>query len=285
MFSRRFGYKHVVIIFLVFFNVFVWQAVYFEETGGLLTVAFLDVGQGDSILILAPSGNYMLIDSGLGKRASEELSKIMPFHKRFINVTLATHPDADHIGGFPDIFEKYETGIFLDNGSTVETQIFKRLQNIIEEKNVRTKKVQRGTIINLGGGAFVTVLFPDRDVSDMDPNDASVVAILSYDEVAVMLTGDAPKKVEEHLVVLDGQNLQSDILKVGHHGSRTSTAASFVQFVNPQVAVVSAGKNNRYGHPHQEVLDVLEQFDVLVLETAEEGTIVFQSNGKSWWRR
>lgn len=279
------GYKYVVVFFLVFFNIFVWQAVYVEENGGLLTVAFLDVGQGDSVLIVAPSGNRMIIDSGLGKRAVEELSKIMPLHKRFIEVMLATHADADHIGGFPDIFEKYEPGIFLDNGGTAETQTFKRVQNIIEEKSFRTKEVRRGTVINLGGGAFVTVIFPDRDVSNMDPNDASIVAILSYDEVAVMLTGDAPKKVEEHLIVLDGENLQSDILKVGHHGSRTSTAVSFVQFVEPQVAIVSAGKDNRYGHPHQEVLDVLEQFDVLVLETAEEGTIVFQSDGKSWWRR
>jgi len=138
---------------------------------------------------------------------------------------------------------------------------------------------RRGMRINLGSDVYFDVLFPDRDVSNADSNDASIVGRLSYKDTHVILTGDAPKWIERHLVSLGGGEIESDILKVGHHGSRTSSEEQFVGFVSPSYAVISAGCDNRYGHPHQDVLDTLGRFGIEVRSTCEEGTILFETDG------
>lgn len=132
----------------------------------------------------------------------------------------------------------------------------------------------------LGDGAYLEVLFPDRDVSGVSTNDGSIVGRLVYGKTSIMFTGDAPQNVEKYLTLLDSKNLKSDVLKVGHHGSRTSSSEEFVGFISPTYAVISDGKGNSYGHPHKETLATLEKFGVDILRTDQVGTIVMESDGE-----
>lgn len=134
-------------------------------------------------------------------------------------------------------------------------------------------------------GAYIDILFPDRSVPSVSHNDGSIVAKLVYGKTSVLLTGDAPQNVEEYLVSKYGTLLKSDILKVGHHGSRTSTGELLVKTVNPTWAVISAGKGNTYGHPHKETIDTLASHNIETLVTMDEGTIVFESDGMRWMKK
>src|SRR3989344_8665818 len=259
---------------------FVWYAV-FAESDQRLTVAFLNVSQGDAILINTPGNQQILIDGGPNKQVLAELSKVMPFYDRSIDVVIATHPDQDHISGLLDVLERYEVDFVVEPGVESATAVYEGLENLIGEKGIKKILARRGMKLVLGENAYLLILFPDRDVSGMDTNDASIVAKLVYGNTSFLFTGDSPKKIEEYLVSLDGKNLDVDVLKAGHHGSKTSSAEEFLNAVSPVYAVVSAGKDNRYGHPHQEVLDALNNLGIKALRTDESGAIKIKSNGQN----
>lgn len=261
-------------------TVFVWFIVWDLSANSTLKVYFLDVGQGDAIFIEAPNRNQVLIDGGRNKALIRQLSEVMPFYDRSIDLVIATHPDLDHIGGLPFVLDRFSVGGFMEPGVEVDTLVYRTMEKTLEEKGIPKIIARRGMRAVLDQEVFLDILFPDRDVSGLEPNDASIVAKLSYGETAFMLTGDAPRKMELYLVSLDGNYLQSDVLKAGHHGSRTSSDLIFVGFVNPKYGIISAGRNNSYGHPYQEVLDVFDKLGVSVLSTADLGTIGFSSNGR-----
>jgi competence protein ComEC len=251
-----------------------------ENRKGILTVAFLNVGQGDAIFIESPSGNQMLIDGGPGKAVLRELSKVMSFYDRSIDVVLVSHADQDHVGGLPDVLNKYKVGLFLESGVEGGSSSYKELENIIErkkEEKMEKLEISRGMEIDLGNGAILQILFPDRDPSGMETNVASIVTRLVYGESEFLFTGDSPTSIENYLVSLGG--LQSDVLKTAHHGSKTSTSAQFISAVSPQFTVISVGKDNRYGHPNQEVLDILNNFGAKILRTDQLGRVIFTSDG------
>lgn len=273
---KNFLIRFCVLVFLVVANVFIWTA---EAGSKELTVAFLDIGQGDAIYIETPNGTQVLIDGGRGKQILRALGDVMPLSDRSIDIVIATHPDADHIGGLSDVFERYDIGVFLESGAVNDTNIAKELEKFVLGEGLIPILARRGMKLSLDENVFLHILFPDRDVSRTDPNDGSIIARLVYGESSFLFTGDASKGVENYLVKLDGVALQSDVLKTGHHGSKTSTSALFISTVTPQYAIISAGKNNSYGHPHQEVLDTLSDFDAQILKTFEEGNIIFTSNG------
>ncbi|MEK7179981.1 MAG: ComEC/Rec2 family competence protein [Patescibacteria group bacterium] len=267
--------RAAILLFLILSNVLIWYAVSAEE-GDTLKVSFLDVGQGDAIFIEAPNGNQMLIDGGKGKVVLEELAKVMPSYDRSIDIVLATHPDADHIGGLPEVLNRFDVSLFLEPGVSSDSAIYQGLEEIVKEKGIKKILARRGMNINLGGGVTFIVLFPDRDVSQFETNTASIVGKLVYGDSSFLLTGDSPKKIEQYLILLDKKGLDSDVLKAGHHGSRTSSDEFFVQAVSPEYTIISAGKNNQYGHPHKEVLDILKRFGTVILNTYETGTITFE---------
>lgn len=267
-----------VLAFLLVANALIWYGVSSEQKGRL-TVAFLDVGQGDAIFIEAPNGNQMLIDGGKGKGVLAQLSKVMPLYDKSIDVVLATHPDADHIGGLPAVFEYFDVRTFIEPGVSSDTAVYEALEKSVIEENAKKILARRGMKIDLGEGTSFLVLFPDRDVTDFETNTASIAGILTYGESSFLLTGDSPKEIENYLVFLDAEGLDVDVLKVGHHGSRTSTSKAFAAAISPEYAVISAGKNNSYGHPHAEVLQILSENDVQVVRTDEMGTIIFTSDG------
>ncbi len=269
----------IIVGLFVFINIFIWSSVFASEHDRLLTIAFLDVGQGDAIYIEAPNGNQILVDGGSNSAVIRELGKVMSFSDRTIDVIVATHPDKDHIAGLIDVFKRFEVSMYFDPGVNPSTGEYKTLLDMVEREGVRTTIARRGTKIVLGDGVYAEILFPDRNVSNVESNLASIVLKVVYGETEVMLTGDSPKSIEKYLVSIDGNNLESNLLKAGHHGSKTSSAESFIGFVNPKYVIISAGKDNRYGHPHKEVLDIFKRFGIETVSTAEHGTIIFTSNG------
>jgi len=246
-----------------------------------LTVSFLDVGQGDSIFIESSSGKQMIIDGGANRSVLRSLSKQMSWHDKHIDIILATHPDADHIGGLIDVLERYDVDYVYRSGVMHDTPEVQTFLNAIKKEGSEETYARRGDVIDLGGGVYVEILFPDRDVFEIETNTGSVIVRVVYGDTSFFLSGDSPQSIEEYVVALDGKSLKSDVLKVGHHGSRTSTAATLLGFVSPQYGVISRGCDNRYGHPHPDVLELLNRFEVEILDTCEEGTITFVSDGKT----
>lgn len=278
MYVRLQKIKIGVLVLLALFSALVWYAVW-QETQRELVIAFLNVGQGDAIYIEAPNGNQMLIDGGKGREVLRELGSVMPLYDRSIDVVLATHPDADHIGGLIPVFESYTVGAFVDSGNAHQTTVTESLSRAItEEKSVRVI-ARRGMRIRLSHGAIFTVLYPDREVTNAESNEASIVGRLAYGTTTILLTGDAPISTERVLMMNDGASLKSTVLKLGHHGSRTSSLPGFLSLVQPELAVISVGEGNRYGHPHAEVLAHLAQENIRVFRTDVMGRIIFSSDG------
>jgi len=277
-FKKHFHLYILSVLFL--FNVFVWQAVFASE-GRLLTVAFLDVGQGDAIFIESPSGNQILLDGGPDNSVLRELSKIMPFYDRSINTVIASHPDKDHIGGLPEALKRYQVDMIIEPGVSNDTAVYNEFEKLIKELSIEKNIARRGMRVWLDKNIYLEILFPDRDTDGWDTNDASIVVRLLYGDTSFILSGDSSKKMEEYIVSLDGSALHSDVLKLGHHGSKTSTSEIFLAAVSPEYAIVSAGKDNRYGHPHKEVMDMIKEFEISSLATYENGTIIFQTDGEN----
>jgi competence protein ComEC len=272
-------YKYYFLGFLFLTTIFVWYAVFAENREGL-EVDFLDVGQGDAIFIQAPNGNQVLLDSGPNKKVLSELSRVMPFYDRSIDLAIESHPDNDHIAGFIDVFKKYNISVVMESGAEVDTPVYQELENIIKQSNIQKVLAKRGMRINMGNGVYLDVLLPVINNPNFSPHDGMVVLKLNYGQNSFMFTGDMESKMEKYLISID-KNLTSNVLKIGHHGSKTSTSEAFLGYVNPDYAIISVGKNNRYGHPSQEVLERLNQFKIPILRTDEKGTIKIKSNGEN----
>lgn len=281
---RMRSFKLSLLAALVGLNLFVWVVI--ASSSNALTVSFLDVGQGDAILIESPTGTDVLIDGGRDRSVLRELSKRLGPLDRTVDLVLATHPDADHIGGLPGVFKSYRVLRYMEPGVESETNPTEALlASVAGEEGIERITARRGMRLLFGDGAYADVLFPDREVPGLETNTASVVVRVVYGETAFLLSGDSPSSVEEWLVRLDGERLRSDVLKAGHHGSRTSTSESWLSAADPSFVVISAGKDNSYGHPHPEVLERLQASGATVVSTMDEGTITFISDGKTLRKR
>ncbi|TSC57087.1 MAG: hypothetical protein Greene041679_452 [Parcubacteria group bacterium Greene0416_79] len=261
--------------------VLIWYALVHEDRAGVFTVAFLDVGQGDAIFIESPTGNQALLDGGPNKSVLRALGKAMPFYDHTIDLLIVTNPDKDHFAGFIDVLRAYKVAVVVEPGTIGASAEFKVFKDEVAKEKAARVFARRGQQINLGGGVILEILFPDRDVEGLETNTGSIVAKLVYGSTSFLLMGDAPEAIENYLVGLDGKRLDSDVLKAGHHGSRTSTSDALLGLASPAFAVISAGKENRYGHPHAEVLERLKRFEVKTLGTYEQGTIVMESDGET----
>jgi competence protein ComEC len=242
-----------------------------------LKIIMLDIGQGDAIYIETPNGQNMLIDSGRDRKI---LSAISPYiqPKTKINIIENSNPDLDHIGGFPFVMERYNVGRIISAGTNHEKlPAFKKIEELAKENNISIETPKQGTVYMLDkkNSITYTILWPEGNVRNWERNAGSMVGLLEYGNHKILLTGDAPKEVEEQIISKYQKDLQNiDILKVGHHGSKTSTGENLIKVTNPKYALISAGVNNSYGHPHKEVTNVLEKYKVKTLVTSEEGDIV-----------
>jgi beta-lactamase superfamily II metal-dependent hydrolase len=278
--TARIGLLIILVLALSFAFVLTKESEPIQNT----KITMLNVGQGDSFLIQASNGKQMLIDGGKDGAVLAELAKVMPWGDRSIDIVLATHPDMDHIGGLDAVLKRYKVDMFLTSEVGGDTQEYKNLLSIVNKKKIPAYFVKAGMRFDLSDKDYFLVLFPDRDVSGWETNTGSVVGKFVRGERSVLFTGDSPAPIEQYLVKKESKNLDVDILKLGHHGSRTSTTAALLKVATPELALISAGKNNSYGHPHKEVITLLKQFNVPYVSTQIEGTMTFETNGTKWWR-
>ena len=253
-----------------------------------LHVSFLDVGEGDAILIQTPANQNILVDGGPSSQAiTLELGKKMPFWDRTIDLVILTHPHADHLTGLVEVLQRYKVKQVLYPDLDYESPIYDEWLRLIKEKDIKYTIAQAGQQIDLGEGVVMKVLnpqeFPLTDTqSDIDNN--GVVLHLSMGKVSFLFTADIMWEAEFELITRRA-NLSSTILKVAHHGSDTSTTPEFLAVANPQVAVISAGAEDRFGHPSDEVMERLEERlgSENIYLTSEKGTIEFITDGERLW--
>lgn len=252
-----------------------------------LTVSFLNVGQGDAILIEGPTGVQVLVDGGPGAAVLRELGAQLPFFDRSIDAIVATHPDADHVTGLIDVLGRYEVGTILENGDSSDTRAWASFATARDQEvasgaaDIIAKRGMR-ILLNSTGTAYADVLYPDRDVAEIkESNDGSIILHVVYGATSFMLTGDAPADIEDHLITIYGSNLASDVLKAGHHGSQYSSTPEFLAAVAPQYGVFSRGCENRYGHPAPRVSELFASLHIPIFDTCLDGTVTFHSDGQT----
>lgn len=269
----------IFVFFLLFTTTFLFYSDW-QNSHRKLTFAMLDVGQGDALFIESPIGTQIMFDGGLQRKVLGSLARVMsPFDKN-IDAIIITNPDADHIGGFLDILKNYKIGAVFESGTLTDSKTYQNLKEEIKKQKIPNILAKRGMRLDIGDGAVIDILFPDRDVSEWSTNDGSIVARLSYGNTSIMLTGDAGAKTEQIILTENAsEQLASNILKVGHHGSRTSSSSSFVKAVSPKYAFISNDKDNSYGHPHMETINTLNEFGVKIFRTDLLGTIIMKSDG------
>jgi competence protein ComEC len=246
-----------------------------------LQVVFLDVGQGDSILIQKGT-KQILIDGGpSGKTEMAELGKYLPYFDREIDVIVATHPDRDHIGGLVDIARNYSIGMVLATGAEKDTSTFQAWQDVLNFKEIQKLEAIAGDEIELDGARF-KIIFPGSpvDPSAGDANNDSVVARLDYGQNSFLFTGDIENQAEREILANE-EKVDVDVLKIAHHGSKNSSSDEFLDATSPDEAVISVGANNTYGHPADETLQRLEERDINVYRTDREGDIVYECKNES----
>jgi competence protein ComEC len=255
-------------------------------------IFMLDIGQGDSFLIEAADGKKLLIDGGRDTTVLSELSKVLPPGDNTIDIMIATHPDADHIGGLQYVLERYHVGLFLTSQVLTDTKTFTALYKELLKEHIASYYVRRGMVITLDTvhPATFTILFPDRDTTNWITNPASVVGKLQVGTRTALFTGDSPSSVEHYLVevqkttpTLPSMNLKSDILKLGHHGSKFSSSTEYLQAVSPVLALISAGIDNKYGHPNVETLARLKMLNIPWISTQQKGTVDLTTDGTAQW--
>ena len=244
---------------------------------GKLEVHFIDVGQGDSILIKTPEKN-ILIDGG--DRGNTAVNYLKNQGVSSLDLVIGTHPHADHIGGLINVMQVIPVKEIIDPGVLHTTITFEDYLDIIDEKNIKYTEGRAGMERDLGGGATMQIIHPTSPSSD-HLNNASIVCRITFGEISFMFTGDAEREAESQ-ILKKGHELKSDILKVGHHGSSTSTTSSFLNAVSPSTAVILCGQGNQYGHPHEETLSKLTAAGVDIYRTDKHGTTVITTDGVTY---
>ena len=270
----------------------VWLQCAAIEPRWVLTFAALNIGQGDALYIESPSGVRVLLDGGPDASVLGELSKVMPLSVHRLDAIIESRPDSDHIAGLVDVLARYQVGALIEPGMPKSSATAEALEREAVQQKVSRYIARRGMSIDLGGGAILQILYPNDAAvgqSRKNDNEGVIVARLVYGKTSVLLTADAPFDAEDRLLAMertDGMpELASTILKVGHHGSKTSTGVEFLADVHPSLAVISVGAQNKYGHPTPETLQKLAAAGVPVLRTDKDGTVVLQSNGEEIWRK
>lgn len=252
--------------------------------GKALTVRMLDIGQGDACL-LEKDGKFVLIDSGDIEHRDAIVALLKKYKVKSLSKVVITHPHADHLGGMNAIFKNFKVEAIYDDGMPSGTASYKNYLKAIKANQIPYKALKAGDALTFFDGVTYKVLGPVKVIKDQkgnsDFNNNSIVGRLSYGNFSMMFTGDAEK--EEEASILAGKGtLKSDVLKVGHHGSRTSTSPDFLRAVAPKAAFISCGLNNDYGHPHKTTVAKLEKAKVHIYRTDRDGTLTLTTTGDGY---
>lgn len=264
----------IIFGFLFILNVLAWSAVFDSNGTGTFKVSFFDVGQGDSIFIETPKKHQILIDGGPGSAVLEKLANEMPFWDRTIDLIILTHPEKDHLAGLLEVLKSYKVENILWTGIVRDTAEWELWQKQISEEGASIKIARAGQRVS-ADKATLEILFPFESLEGLefkDSNNTSIVSRLVLKENSFLFTGDIHESAEKKLLA-SVINLDTDVLKVSHHGSKTSTSEEFIEKISPEIAVISLAKNNPYGHPAKETLNRLK--DIKILRTDLLGDIDF----------
>lgn len=261
-------------------NPAVWNP---DSTPGTVSVYYLDVGQGDSELIRLPTGENILIDTGLSSGADKLASYLKQLGVSRIDYLIGTHPHADHIGGMTRVIQEFDIGkVYLPkvaDSQVPTTRTYESMLDAADTKGLRFTQAKGGMTVLQQEDVQLQFLAPLGETYD-DLNNYSIVVKLTFGKRSFLFTGDAEQESEQQMVAQEHSDLHCDVLKVGHHGSSSSTE-SFLQAVSPKYAIISCGKNNDYGHPHKETLSRLQKIGAQIYRTDEQGTILIRSDGNS----
>lgn len=277
-----------VLILLLAVASVVWLMPYLpiaaDDTRELLSVHFFAVGQGDAIFITTPQGVQVLIDGGADNTVLRLLAERLSFFDTDLDMVVATHPDLDHVGGLVDVLARYEVTQILMTQAEGDTSAAAAFAAAARDETEQVTYVKAGDVFTVDASTTISILSPTYDPRQLESNAGSIVLLLQHGEVGFMLTGDAPQGIEDYLVSKHGNSLEAEVLKLGHHGSDTSSSDLFLEAVDPLYAVVSAGKHNRYNHPHPDVIERVYQTAAEVVST-QDGTVSFYSDGIRLWSK
>ena len=273
-------FKLILPLFIIILSLFLYQTNDTSNYKNQMTIHYIDVGQGDCILIQVNNKN-LLIDSGPSSNRKSLLDYLENLNIKKLDYIIATHPHEDHIGNMDTIIRRYNIGSFYSPKVTHPSTTFENMISSLVDKNLKINILNRGvTGINLGENTSVSVYSPLENLYSDNLNDYSPIIKITFLNNSFLFTGDAEISTE-NTVLSQNENLKCDILKIGHHGSSTSTSPDFITAVNPSVAIISVGKNNPYGHPTPEIISLLNSLNIKTIRTDINGSIIAISDGSN----
>lgn len=279
--AKRTNFPLFILGILIFLNILSWIAVRDFNKSHYFEVVFFNVGQGDAIFIETPQKHQILIDGGPDSKILEKLAKEMPFYDRSLDLVILTHPEADHMSGLIEVLKRYHIEYVLWTGITRDIPEYKEWQKVVREEKANVIIAQAGQRVRIARDIYLDIAHPFEALEGKvakNSNDTSVVARLTFKKNSFLFTGDISEKVEEDLAASDFQ-IKSNVLKVAHHGSKTSSSDYFLENALPDIAVIQVGKNS-YGHPTEEVLSRLRKFGIKIFRTDKDGDINIISDGQ-----
>ncbi len=254
---------------------------FFQITSNQFELSFLDVGQGDAILIQTPEYRNILIDAGPNGKIVDELSKKLNFFNQKIDLFILTHPDLDHYAGMLDILQKYPVKAVMMTGIAVENQIYSTFLSELKSRNIPIFYPDSSQDMQISQNLYLDFLYPfkgqsliGQEVKNRNNTSISLIIRDKTGKPLALLTGDAEEEQERDLL-LSGQDFISPVFKLGHHGSKTASSAIFLQAINPQTVIVSAGIDNKFNHPHEEAMERIK--DLEIFQTTS-GTITIEQH-------
>ncbi len=255
-----------------------------EVVQDLVKITFLDIGQGDATFIEFPDGQKMLVDCAIDGRILEALGRVMEFYDKDLDYLLITHPDLDHYGGCEEVLNRFNVKTIIYNGMKKEyDDMWQSFWTAVQNENAEYVEIDHEDVWEIASTSL-HFLYPDQPLAlatttwQKDSNNGSIVFELAYEGVEVLLTGDAEAELEEYLLHTYGEQIDTDILKIGHHGSGGASVQEFVDMASPEKSVVSCGLNNKFGHPSRRVLKRLERASSTVWRTDLQGDITLEIN-------
>jgi len=267
-------YLSLIFLALVGSNIFVWYSILSVDDSNL-NVYFLDVGQGDSELIVLPGSVKVLIDGGSDKSILFELAETLPKTDRYIDLVIMTHAQLDHFGGLYDVIDRYKVGAFVSTGREGESEAWRSFVSLLEGKGTPVVLIGAGDIISYKDNKLLALSPNEEFLNHEEINESSLVLLLESEDSKSLFTGDIGFETENFLV--ETYDIDIDVLKVPHHGSRFSTGLSFLSEVTPEISVIEVG-SNRFGHPTEAVLSRLKSVGSSIYRTDRDGTVHLKIN-------